>query len=91
MLTLTSLGLVTRSNALQRRSEGRDRVLAGLPQRGATSDPHHELILEPDKHGILLRLKPEKAMEATIDGRPNSDAIAWIYRDHASIGRRSHN
>jgi len=97
VLTLTSFGLVARSIAYLAESEPEtkpSRAVAlwknypNAPEKDEKSGAAIPMELDPGSYALLLRLKAETALEATLDERQNSDAIAWIYdkkRPHRQI------
>jgi len=87
VLSLTSLGLIRRSN-LTYKKEGR--VIAfwkNYPERPTSTKPQWmELDLGASSQAIMLSLEGKTAKESTLDGRPNTDAIAWTYDTHHQVG-----
>jgi hypothetical protein len=89
VLTLTSYGLVRRSNTYSTYAPSTSVALwRNYPRRGIAPkvEPAAELTLDAKSQGLLLTLRSEQAIEATSDGRPNSDAIAWIYGGLKQVG-----
>ena len=100
VLTLTSLGLVTKSNetwkALDSKNEPaqtialwRNSPRASSNQGGtispAASSEIVELDLDPGSQALVVQLYSEPAQETTMDGRSNSDTMAWYYHSHKQI------
>jgi hypothetical protein len=90
VLTLTSLGLIERANAVRRRQGDRvsdsSRSIA-LWKNYPGSNPNEmpaaaaqELVLHEGSHALVIELESEKALETTLDNRENSDATAWIMK-----------
>jgi len=94
VLTVTSLGLVDRSNKVRSRDgQAGSRSIALWRNRPRTATGHHRdrnsvslELAEEDHLAVVLKLKREDALEVTMDGRANSDAAAWYYSDHFSFG-----
>lgn len=82
VLTLTSLGLVTRAS--ERATEEHKSRSVGL-WRDQTGDTR-QLQLDGGASAILLSLSGQRTIERTIDGRnDNASARVWIYSDHCSV------
>lgn len=83
VLTLTSLGLIDRSNDASRHPPSRHVSIW-------KDDSGHTVQLECPKgaQAILVTLSGSPAEEATLDGRPNNDTQAWRYRGHQSVRLR---
>lgn len=77
VLTVTSLGLIERSNMARPGRESRTVALWKDGESGAVP-----LDLPRGEHAILLTLSSEKASEVTLDGRKNDDAVSWRYSGH---------
>jgi hypothetical protein len=80
VLTLTSLGLIERSNRTNR-----------FPKSKAIAiwkdDSGNTVSIDcPDGHqAVALTISGTSAEEFTLDGRPNSDTLAWRYRGHQPV------
>ena len=64
------------------------RKCSGTPGRsgqGTTGDNYREMELDAGMHAVMLHLAGEPARETTMDGRQNSDAIAWVARHHGPV------
>jgi len=80
VLTLTSLGLIGRSNDAGRHSRSRH-VSIWKDDSGHTV----QLDCPEGAQAILVTLSGSPAEEATLDGRPNNDTQAWRYRGHQTV------
>ncbi|PVM92164.1 hypothetical protein DDF62_03155 [Caulobacter radicis] len=72
VLSVTSKGLIARSNAT-RRFPPSDKIALWRDDTGRTE----ELSLPDGAHGLCLTLQPGKAKERSLDGRLNEDAQSW--------------
>lgn len=80
VLTLTSLGLIERANAMGRRDSSRAIGLWKDDVSGVTS-----LSLPAGAHGLVVTLSGEMTVEATLDGRRSQRAYAWRYHGHQPV------
>ena len=86
VLTLTSLALVARSNAVRSaKGETTSRSIGLWKNRPVKeSDSNLEILKLPERaHALVLRLASTEATETTMDGRPNNDTSAWYVIDGA--------
>lgn len=80
VLTVTSMGLINRTNDLKKYPHTtviamwRDET--GLVQ---------ELPLEKDSRSLVLTIKAETVIDQTLDGRSNPNARTWRYESYASV------
>lgn len=81
VLTLTSLGLMHRTNNTCRYSPPSRHIAIWKDDTGGTV----QIECPRDSHAVLLTIVGEQAEESTIDGRPNWDAQAWRYRGHQPV------
>lgn len=79
VLTLTSYGLVERSNF--NRSNPSHSIGLWRDDTGSTIELH----CPQGNHGVLLTLSGKQADEITLDARPNDDSRAWQYHGHRVI------
>lgn len=79
VLTLTSYGLVERSNF--NRSNPSHSIGLWRDDTGRTIELH----CPKGNHGVLLTLSGKQADEITLDARPNDDSRAWQYHGHRVI------
>lgn len=88
VLTFTSAGLIARSNAKHHSRRNTIALWKNYPSRNVPlgGPSMHEIDLPDHAHAMLLSLSSEAATEATMDGRPNSDAVAWVHQDHQPVG-----
>lgn len=80
VLTLTSLGLLERTNATGRYPLTRN-ISIWKDDTGKTV----QIGCPPNAHGIVVTMSGEVAMESTLDGRPNEDGQAWRYHGHQPV------
>lgn len=80
VLTLTSLGLIERANAMARREASRAIALWKDDVSGVTS-----LSLPAGAQGLVVTLSGEMTVEATLDGRRSESAHAWRYHGHQPV------
>ncbi len=81
VLTLTSLGLMERTNNSHRFTPACRNVSIWKDDTGNTI----QMACPEGAQALLLTLAGEEAEECTIDGRPNWDAQAWRYRGHQAV------
>ncbi len=79
VLTLTSYGLVERSN--HNRRDGSESVALWKDDTGQV----RELACPRSDHAVLLTLSGREAKEFTLDARPNVETCAWRYHGHRTI------
>jgi hypothetical protein len=84
VLTVTSLGLIERSN-MARQGQG-SRTVALWKDGDVGTVP---LDLPAGRHAILLTLTGASASEITLDGRKNDDAVSWRYGGHQYVTART--
>ncbi|WP_349368964.1 hypothetical protein [Salinarimonas sp.] len=84
VLTLTSLGLIERSN-MSRQGQA-SRTVALWKDGDVGTVP---LDLPAGRHAILLTLTSASASEITLDGRKNDDAVSWRYSGHQYVTSRN--
>jgi hypothetical protein len=81
VLTLTSLGLIERTNA-QGRYSPPTRNVALWKESGGRME---QIPCPSGTHGILLTLGGEVSRERTFDGRMNDDTTRWRYQGHQPV------
>ena len=88
VLTFTSAALVDRSCATRKRRDPTKKSSRSValwknypnsPEKEDTAKSATSMDLDEQSYGIVLCLTSERAMEATLDERKNTDATAWIY------------
>jgi hypothetical protein len=80
VLTLTSLGLIERANAMGNRKPERAIALWKDDVSGIKS-----LNCPAGAHGLVITLSGQNVTEATLDGRVNTDSHAWRYHGHQPV------
>jgi hypothetical protein len=80
VLTITSMGLINRSNATGRYDPSTV-IAMWRDETGRTE----ELQLDHGSKSMILSLKAELTQDQTLDGRVNSKARSWRYKDHKSL------
>jgi hypothetical protein len=80
VLTLTSLGLVDRTN-----SAGRYTPTRNIALWKDDTGRMEKIACGLDAQGALLTLGGEVARERTLDGRPNFETTSWRYQGHQPI------
>lgn len=80
VLTLTSLGLMDRTNSMGRRADNRSIGLWKDDVSGVVP-----LKLPPGAHGLVVTLSGKRVRDATLDGRTSSAAQAWRYHGHQPV------
>ena len=92
VLTLTSLGLINRSNARKEPGDPRrSRSIALWKNRSdgsaysSSKTDFVELELEDDAAAIVVKLRSSASIDVTLDGRIDRDTIAWYYEDRAQV------
>lgn len=85
VLTLTSLGLIERTNASGAYKESRN-IGLWKDDTGKTIP----IACPRDAQGVLLTLGGEVAKERTLDGRLNEDTASWRYQGHQPMTLRRH-
>lgn len=81
VLTITSMGLINRSNDTARYSDKRTAIAMWRDDTGKIE----ELDLEPEHRSIILSLKADVVNDQTLDGRVNPEARSWRYESHKSL------
>ncbi|WP_438656887.1 hypothetical protein [Roseinatronobacter monicus] len=80
VLTLTSLGLISRANATAAFPVNRS-VALWKDDSGRT----REILLPEGKHGVVLSLRGKKAQERTLDGRSTTDTTSWQFSRQQAV------
>jgi hypothetical protein len=80
VLTLTSLGLMERTNSAGHYPPCR-RIALWKDDTGHTV----QIDCPTNAQAVLVTLAGKSAEESTLDGRPNSDTQAWRYHGHQPI------
>lgn len=84
VLTLTSRALMTRQHRLGvYPSKGEDRYVAMWRQDGDSAP--RSIHCPYDAQGVLLTIQEGKAVDVSLDGRRDGDAMAWRYAGHIPV------
>jgi hypothetical protein len=80
VLTLTSLGLMNRTNAA-----GVYPLSHNIALWKDDTGRAMEISCPPSAQAVLLTLGGDVAKDQTVDGRPNQDTTSWRYQGHQPI------